>query len=129
MDNAPHVFAIAEDMFSNMLIDFEKQCVIISGESGAGKTVSAKLIMSYIAQVRSDAAREKNIHDSSVSWGGDKVSGGGANVQRVKEMILQSNPLLEVTGGDEWIQRDTRLFIPRLSAMRKPFETTTPVDL
>ena len=53
MDNAPHVFAIAEDMFSNMLIDAEKQCVIISGESGAGKTVNAKLIMSYIAQVRS----------------------------------------------------------------------------
>ncbi len=52
MDNAPHIFAIAEDMFSNMLIDSEKQCVIISGESGAGKTVSAKFIMSYIAEVK-----------------------------------------------------------------------------
>lgn len=52
MDNAPHIFAIAEDMFSNMLIDSEKQCVIISGESGAGKTVSAKFIMGYIAEVR-----------------------------------------------------------------------------
>lgn len=52
MDNAPHIFAVAEDMFSNMLIDSEKQCVIISGESGAGKTVSAKFIMSYIAEVR-----------------------------------------------------------------------------
>ena len=51
MDNAPHIFAVAEDMFSNMLIDVEKQCVIISGESGAGKTVSAKFIMSYIAEV------------------------------------------------------------------------------
>jgi myosin I len=51
MDNAPHIFAVAEDMFSNMLIDSEKQCVIISGESGAGKTVSAKFIMSYIAEV------------------------------------------------------------------------------
>jgi myosin-1 len=52
MDNAPHIFAVAEDMFSNMLIDAEKQCVIISGESGAGKTVSAKFIMSYIAEVK-----------------------------------------------------------------------------
>ena len=52
MDNAPHIFAVAEDMFSNMLIDSEKQCVIISGESGAGKTVSAKFIMSYIAEVK-----------------------------------------------------------------------------
>ncbi|CAF3307815.1 unnamed protein product [Rotaria sp. Silwood2] len=73
MDNAPHIFAIAEDMFSNMLIDSEKQCVIISGESGAGKTVSAKFIMAYIAE----------------------VSGGGPNVKRIKDVILQSNPLLE----------------------------------
>jgi myosin I len=100
MDNAPHVFAIAEDMFSNMLIDYEKQCVIISGESGAGKTVSAKLIMSYIAQVKSGAKREEK-HPWFIGFvGGDKVSGGGANVQRIKEMILQSNPLLEVTGED-----------------------------
>ena len=52
MDDAPHIFAIAEEMFSNMLIDSEKQCVIISGESGAGKTVSAKLIMSYVGEVK-----------------------------------------------------------------------------
>ena len=54
MDNAPHIFAIAEGMFSNMLIDSEKQCVIISGESGAGKTVSAKLIMSYVGEVNNN---------------------------------------------------------------------------
>ena len=46
-------------MFRNMLIENESQCVIISGESGAGKTVAAKFIMGYIA----------------------KVSGGGAGVQ------------------------------------------------
>ncbi|CAF3749845.1 unnamed protein product [Rotaria sp. Silwood1] len=84
MDNAPHIFAIAEDMFSNMLIDSEKQCVIISGESGAGKTVSAKFIMSYIAE----------------------VSGGGPNVQRIKSVILQSNPLLEAFGNAKTIRND-----------------------
>ncbi|CAF1329366.1 unnamed protein product [Adineta steineri] len=84
MDNAPHIFAIAEDMFSNMLIDSEKQCVIISGESGAGKTVSAKFIMSYIAE----------------------VSGGGPNVQRIKDVILQSNPLLEAFGNAKTIRND-----------------------
>ncbi|CAF1562755.1 unnamed protein product, partial [Rotaria sordida] len=82
MDNAPHIFAIAEDMFSNMLIDSEKQCVIISGESGAGKTVSAKFIMAYIAE----------------------VSGGGPNVKRIKDVILQSNPLLEAFGNAKTIR-------------------------
>lgn len=89
MDNAPHIFAVAEDMFSNMLIDSEKQCVIISGESGAGKTVSAKFIMSYIAE----------------------VSGGGPHVQRIKDVILQSNPLLEVkTIEFELRKKQIRLF-------------------
>ena len=38
-------------MFRNMMIDKEGQCVIISGESGAGKTVAAKYIMSYLAAI------------------------------------------------------------------------------
>jgi len=67
-----------------MLIDSEKQCVIISGESGAGKTVSAKFIMSYIAE----------------------VSGGGPHVQRIKDVILQSNPLLEAFGNAKTIRND-----------------------
>lgn len=55
-----------------------------SGESGAGKTVSAKYIMSYIA----------------------KVSGGGASVQRVKEVILESNPLLEAFGNAKTVRNN-----------------------
>ena len=37
-------------MYRNMTIDNENQCVIISGESGAGKTVAAKFIMDYISR-------------------------------------------------------------------------------
>ncbi|XP_059424230.1 unconventional myosin-Ie-like [Carassius carassius] len=76
-ENPPHIYALADNMYRNMMIDSENQCVIISGESGAGKTVAAKYIMSYIS----------------------KVSGGGPKVQHVKEIILQSNPLLEAFGN------------------------------
>ena len=58
-ENPPHIYALTDDMYRNMLIENESQCVIISGESGAGKTVAAKFIMGYIA----------------------KVSGGGLDVQ------------------------------------------------
>jgi myosin heavy subunit len=55
----------------------ENQCVIISGESGAGKTEAAKRIMQYIAA----------------------VSGGQDNsIQEIKEMVLATNPLLESFG-------------------------------
>ncbi|KJH47424.1 myosin head [Dictyocaulus viviparus] len=81
-ENPPHIFALADNMYRNMLIDNESQCVIISGESGAGKTVSAKYIMSYIS----------------------RISGGGAKVQHVKDVILQSNPLLEAFGNSATIR-------------------------
>ena len=73
----PHVFAIAESAYYNMNAYHENQCVIISGESGAGKTEAAKRIMQYIAE----------------------VSGGeDSSIQEIKDMVLATNPLLESFG-------------------------------
>uniref|UniRef100_A0A8C1LXB4 Osteoclast-stimulating factor 1 n=1 Tax=Cyprinus carpio TaxID=7962 RepID=A0A8C1LXB4_CYPCA len=83
-ENPPHIYALADNMYRNMMIDRENQCVIISGESGAGKTVAAKYIMSYIS----------------------KVSGGGPRVQHVKDIILQSNPLLEAFGNAKTVRNN-----------------------
>ncbi|XP_015665521.1 unconventional myosin-If [Protobothrops mucrosquamatus] len=83
-ENPPHVYALTDNMYRNMLIDGENQCVIISGESGAGKTVAAKYIMGYIS----------------------KVSGGGKKVQHVKDIILQSNPLLEAFGNAKTVRNN-----------------------
>ncbi|CAN8005135.1 unnamed protein product, partial [Ixodes hexagonus] len=55
-----------------------------SGESGAGKTVAAKYIMSYIAQ----------------------VSGGGPRVQHVKDVILESNTILEAFGNAKTVRNN-----------------------
>uniref|UniRef100_A0AAX7TBR3 Osteoclast-stimulating factor 1 n=1 Tax=Astatotilapia calliptera TaxID=8154 RepID=A0AAX7TBR3_ASTCA len=55
-----------------------------SGESGAGKTVAAKYIMGYIS----------------------RVSGGGPRVQHVKDIILQSNPLLEAFGNAKTLRNN-----------------------
>ncbi|ODV92443.1 hypothetical protein CANCADRAFT_56105 [Tortispora caseinolytica NRRL Y-17796] len=74
----PHVFAIAESAYYNMKAYNENQCVIISGESGAGKTEAAKQIMQYI---------------SSVSGGSSS-----SQIQRTKDMVLATNPLLEAFG-------------------------------
>ncbi|XP_034466328.1 myosin IEb [Hippoglossus hippoglossus] len=83
-ENPPHIYALADNMYRNMMIDSENQCVIISGESGAGKTVAAKYIMSYVS----------------------KVSGGGDKVQHVKDIILQSNPLLEAFGNAKTVRNN-----------------------
>ena len=49
------------------------QCILITGESGAGKTEASKVIMKYIAA----------------------VSGSGEKVDKVKDQLLNSNPVLE----------------------------------
>ena len=81
----PHVFAVAEASYYNMKAYHENQCVIISGESGAGKTEAAKRLMQYIA---------------SVSGGSD------SSIQRTKDMVLATNPLLESFGNAKTLRNN-----------------------
>lgn len=83
-ENPPHIYALADNMYRNLTIDMESQSVIISGESGAGKTVAAKFVMNYISN----------------------VSGGGSNIQKVKEVIIKSNPLLEAFGNAKTLRNN-----------------------
>ena len=50
-DAPPHVYNLAEKAYRRLVDDGDSQAVIISGESGAGKTVAAKLILKYITAV------------------------------------------------------------------------------
>jgi len=83
-ENPPHVYALADNMYRNMTTDDENQCVIISGESGAGKTVAAKYIMDYIS----------------------KISGSGDRASHVKEVVKFSNPLLEAFGNAKTVRNN-----------------------
>jgi len=80
----PHIFALAEETYRAMKQEKTDQCTIISGESGAGKTVAAKQIMQYIAA----------------------VSGHSEKVEFVKSVILDSNPLLEAFGNAKTIRNN-----------------------
>lgn len=71
-------------MYRTMLSELESQCVIISGESGAGKTEASKLIMQYIAN----------------------NCGRSADVMRVRNIIMDSNPLLEAFGNAKTIRNN-----------------------
>jgi len=83
-ENLPHVYAVAESAYRRMVCDLTKECVIISGESGAGKTEASKKVMEYIAA----------------------VSGKAQKVQSVKDKLLESNPLLEAFGNAKTIRNN-----------------------
>ncbi|XP_074612959.1 unconventional myosin-Va-like isoform X2 [Acropora palmata] len=82
-DMDPHIFAVAEDAFRAMSRDRQNQSIIVSGESGAGKTVSAKYAMRYFASV-----------------------GGASSETQVEKKVLASNPIMEAIGNAKTIRND-----------------------
>ncbi|KAI0199074.1 P-loop containing nucleoside triphosphate hydrolase protein [Astrocystis sublimbata] len=91
---APHLFAIAEEAFIKMIKDGRNQTVVVSGESGAGKTVSAKYIMRYFA------TRESPDNPSG------KTTKGSEAMSETEEQILATNPIMEAFGNAKTTRND-----------------------
>ena len=91
---APHLFAIAEEAFSDMLRDGHNQTIVVSGESGAGKTVSAKYIMRYFA------TREPPDQP------GARSRGRADTMSETEEQILATNPIMEAFGNAKTTRND-----------------------
>uniref|UniRef100_UPI00398F7CAE unconventional myosin-Ib isoform X2 n=1 Tax=Pristiophorus japonicus TaxID=55135 RepID=UPI00398F7CAE len=81
---SPHIYALADEAYRSLRDQDKDQCILITGESGAGKTEASKLVMSYVAA----------------------VCGKGAEVNQVKEQLLQSNPVLEAFGNAKTMRND-----------------------
>lgn len=75
-DLDPHIFAVAEEAYTKLEREQRDQSIIVSGESGAGKTVSAKYAMRYFATV-----------------------GGSATETQIEKKVLASSPIMEVSAN------------------------------
>ncbi|KAI9221863.1 P-loop containing nucleoside triphosphate hydrolase protein [Blastocladiella britannica] len=90
----PHLFAVAEDAFRGMIREKRDQSIIVSGESGAGKTVSAKYIMRYFATADAGdgASSDASVSDETMS--------------EVEQQVLASNPIMESFGNAKTTRND-----------------------
>ncbi|KAG7224354.1 hypothetical protein INR49_004661 [Caranx melampygus] len=86
-DTPPHIYAIADNAYSDLLQNRENQSMLITGESGAGKTVNTKRVIQYFAII---AAL------------GENVKKGGS----LEDQIIEANPAMEAFGNAKTIRND-----------------------
>merc|ERR1712020_727928 len=84
----PHLWAITETAYRNMLTNGKNQSMLITGESGAGKTENTKKVIAYLAQV---AASGKKAAKKKVS---------------LEDQIVATNPILESYGNAKTARND-----------------------
>ncbi|KAK4794857.1 hypothetical protein SAY86_012851 [Trapa natans] len=82
---SPHPFAVADAAYRLMIREGKSQSILVSGESGAGKTESTKLLMRYLAYMGGRAASEG---------------------RTVEQQVLESNPVLEAFGNAKTVRNN-----------------------
>merc|ERR1719434_560111 len=83
----PHIFAVAEGAYQGMMNTGYNQSILITGESGAGKTENTKKVISYFATICSSGKRKE----------------GEASLE---DKIVQTNPVLEAWGNAKTVRND-----------------------
>ncbi|XP_026422259.1 myosin-11-like isoform X1 [Papaver somniferum] len=82
---SPHVFAVADVAYRAMINEGKSNSILVSGESGAGKTETTKMLMRYLAYL------------------GGRVATEGRTVE---QQVLESNPVLEAFGNAKTVRNN-----------------------
>ncbi|KAL6861303.1 hypothetical protein ACP4OV_017003 [Aristida adscensionis] len=82
---SPHVFAVADVAYRAMINEGKSNSILVSGESGAGKTETTKMLMRYLAYLGGRAATEG---------------------RTVEQQVLESNPVLEAFGNAKTVRNN-----------------------
>ncbi|RMB92166.1 hypothetical protein DUI87_31277 [Hirundo rustica rustica] len=90
----PHIFSISDNAYQFMLTDRENQSILITGESGAGKTVNTKRVIQYFATIAASGDKKKEEQTSG------KMQG------TLEDQIISANPLLEAFGNAKTVRND-----------------------
>ncbi|TIB06459.1 hypothetical protein E3P96_00437 [Wallemia ichthyophaga] len=128
-DNAPHIFAVTDRAWNDMMAERENQSVLITGESGAGKTENTKKVIQYLASIASNSAgrvdslsrstqprtpsRTPTAFSTPVSVPNSPSLGQSitpsssmTSLGTLERQILQANPILESFGNAQTVRNN-----------------------
>lgn len=120
-ENPPHVYAVAERSWQHMLGERENQSILITGESGAGKTENTKRVISYLTAIASTHKFPASGSENSVSESGllttksarhntnsrvEVIDLVGKKLGKLERQILQANPILESFGNAQTVRNN-----------------------
>ena len=113
----PHVYESSSLAYRGLAVDQTNQTILVTGESGAGKTETVKIVMSHLATLEQTrpGGHPKNFQ-------GDKTSGGGDTVMRV----LESSPVFEAFGNAKTLRNDNSSRFGKFTQLQFDVE---PIDL
>ncbi|GMF28418.1 unnamed protein product [Phytophthora lilii] len=96
----PHLFAVARAAYTDIVQNARSQSILISGESGAGKTEATKIIMTYFAVTCGTGNLPASTHETGQS------PPASPSRTTIEEQVLQSNPILEAFGNARTVRND-----------------------
>jgi myosin-5 len=99
----PHIFAIARDAWTSMQISKRNQSILVSGESGSGKTVTTKICLRYLAE---RSTQQKQAEDKTTPATKKLTAAVMVVPAGVEQQVLQSNPILESFGNARTVRND-----------------------
>nr|XP_061779858.1 myosin-7-like [Nerophis lumbriciformis] len=91
----PHIYSIADNAYNDMLRNRENQSMLITGESGAGKTVNTKRVIQYFAIVAA-------LGEASAKKAAPATKTGGT----LEDQIIEANPAMEAFGNAKTLRND-----------------------
>ncbi|XP_069962492.1 myosin heavy chain, muscle isoform X4 [Bactrocera oleae] len=86
----PHIFAISDGAYVDMLTNHVNQSMLITGESGAGKTENTKKVIAYFATVGASTKKDES----------------QKNKGSLEDQVVQTNPVLEAFGNAKTVRND-----------------------
>ncbi|XP_052864967.1 myosin heavy chain, muscle isoform X4 [Anopheles cruzii] len=86
----PHLFSVSDGAYVNMLTNHENQSMLITGESGAGKTENTKKVIAYFATIGASGKKDESAEKKG----------------SLEDQVVQTNPVLEAFGNAKTVRND-----------------------